>query len=187
VVRSAEAAVKGVALVNRQPVPIADITAQLHALGVARGGVLLVHSAFSKIAPIVGGPSGLIQALRDAVGDAGTLVMPSMSEDDEHAFDRQHTPCAAMGVVADTFWRIPDVLRSDSPHAFAAIGPAAAVITSDHPYDTPHSLNSSVGRVYELGGQILLLGVRHDANTTTNGWTLSVVSVVGGSVMATRA
>ena len=30
----------------------------------------------------------------------------------------------------------------------------------------PHGLNSPVGRVYELDGQILLLGVGHDANTT---------------------
>ncbi|MBW6465985.1 MAG: AAC(3) family N-acetyltransferase [Brevefilum sp.] len=30
----------------------------------------------------------------------------------------------------------------------------------------PHGLNSPVGRVYELDGQVLLLGVGHDANTT---------------------
>jgi aminoglycoside N3'-acetyltransferase len=28
-----------------------------------------------------------------------------------------------MGVVADTFWRMPGARRSDSPHAFAALGP----------------------------------------------------------------
>jgi aminoglycoside 3-N-acetyltransferase len=71
-----------------------------------------------------------------------------------------------MGVVADTFWRLPGVLRSDSPHAFAALGPRAADITAEHPLDVPHGLNSPVGRVYELDGQILLLGVGHDADTT---------------------
>ena len=71
-----------------------------------------------------------------------------------------------MGVVADMFWRMPGVLRSDSPHAFAAIGPAASQITAEHPLDVPHGLNSPVGRVYDLGGQILLLGVGHDAYTT---------------------
>ena len=50
-----------------------------------------------------------------------------------------------MGVLADTFWRTPGVLRSDSPHAFAAIGPQAARITADHPIDVPHGLNSPVG------------------------------------------
>jgi aminoglycoside 3-N-acetyltransferase len=75
-----------------------------------------------------------------------------------------------MGVVADTFWRLPNVLRSDSPHAFAAQGPAAALITAPHPVGVPHGLDSPVGRVYELDGQVLLLGVGHDANTTITRW-----------------
>jgi aminoglycoside N3'-acetyltransferase len=73
-----------------------------------------------------------------------------------------------MGVVADTFWRMQRVLRSDSPHAFAASGPRAAEITAPHPPDIPHGLDSPIGRVYELDGQVLLLGVGHDANTTVH-------------------
>jgi aminoglycoside N3'-acetyltransferase len=71
-----------------------------------------------------------------------------------------------MGIVAETFWRMPRVLRSDSPHAFAAIGPEASRITAAHPLDEPHGLDSPVGRVWELKGKVLLLGVGHDANTT---------------------
>jgi len=139
---------------------------QLRDLGVQPGSVLLVHCAFSRVKPIEGGPLGLIAALRAALGPQGTLVMPSMTDDDETPFDPQRTPCAGMGVVADTFWRLPGVLRSDSPHAFAASGPAAAQITAAHPVDFQHGLDSPVGRVYELDGQILLLGVGHDSNTT---------------------
>jgi aminoglycoside N3'-acetyltransferase len=140
--------------------------AQLRSVGVEAGGVLVVHTAFSKLAPIEGGPQGLIRGLRAAAGPEGTLVMPSMSDDDDHPFDPRATPSLAMGVVADTFWRLPGVLRSDSPHAFAAIGPKAAEITAAHPLDVPHGLDSPIGRVYELNGQVLLLGVGHDANTT---------------------
>jgi aminoglycoside 3-N-acetyltransferase len=143
-----------------------EMAEQLLALGVEPGGVLVVHTAFSKVAPIEGGPAGLIEALRIAVGPAGTLVMPSMSDDDEHPFDLKETPCMGMGVVADTFWRIRGVFRSDSPHAFAAIGPRAAEIAAVHPADVPHGLDSPIGRVYQLDGQILLLGVGHDADTT---------------------
>jgi len=71
-----------------------------------------------------------------------------------------------MGVVADTFWRLPDVLRSDNNHAFAALGPHAAHITASHPIYAPHGLDSPVGRVFELDGQVLLLGVEQDSNTT---------------------
>jgi aminoglycoside N3'-acetyltransferase len=128
--------------------------------------VLLVHCAFRGVKPVDGGPSGLIAALQAALGPEGTLVMPSMTDDDEHPFDARRTPCPGMGVVANTFWQQPGVLRSDSPHAFAASGPRAIAITAPHPADVPHGLDSPVGRVYERDGQVLLLGVGHDANTT---------------------
>ena len=70
-----------------------------------------------------------------------------------------------MGIVAQTFWQLPGVLRSDSPHAFAAAGPQAARITAPHPVDVLHGLDSPVGRVYDPMGR-LLLGVDHTANTT---------------------
>ena len=70
------------------------------------------------------------------------------------------------GCGSSNFWQQPAVMRSDSPHAFAASGPQASHITAPHPVDLPHGLNSPVGRVYELDGQVLLLGVGHDSNTT---------------------
>src|SRR5215813_6988465 len=71
-----------------------------------------------------------------------------------------------MGIVSDIFWRLPGVLRSDNPSAFAAIDEQAVRITAPHPIDPPYGLDSPVGRVYELDGQVLLLGIGHDANTT---------------------
>lgn len=144
------------------------LTRQLLDLGVQPGGVLLVHCSFSRVKPVVGGPAGLIAALQAALQPDGTLVMPSMTDDDDHPFDPTCTPCLGMGVVANTFWQMPGVLRSDSPHAFAAIGPEAAGITGPHPVDVPHGLDSPVGRVYERDGQVLLLGVGHSDNTTVH-------------------
>lgn len=139
---------------------------QLVDLGVAAGSTLVVHTAFSKVGPVTGGPAGLIEALLTVLGDAGTLVMPSMTDDDDHVFVPGRTPCRGMGVVADTFWRLDGVRRSDSPHAFAARGPLAEPILGPHPPDVPHGADSPVGRVHALGGSVLLLGVGHDANTT---------------------
>ena len=146
-------------------IPKSQVTRQLLDLGVQPGGVLLVHCAFSQVKPVEDGPEGLIAALRSALGPEGTLVMPSMTADDDHPFDPRATSCIGMGIVAQTFWQLPGVLRSDSPHAFAAAGPQAARITAPHPVDVPHGLDSPVGRVYELDGQVLLLGVDHTANT----------------------
>lgn len=139
---------------------------ELLELGLRPGGVLLVHTAFSKVNPIEGGPVGLISALRAALGSDGTLVMPSMSYDDDHPFDKTRSSCLEMGIVADTFWRLPGVLRSDNNHAFAAVGPLAENVTAPHPVDHPHGLDSPVGRVYQMDGQVLLLGVGQDSNTT---------------------
>lgn len=125
-----------------------------------------MHTAFSRIAPVEGGPRGLIAALREALGPLGTLAMPSMSDNDDVPFDGTKAACVGLGVVADTFWRLPGVQRSDNPHAFAALGPRAAEITAQHSLEVPHGADSPVGRIHELDGQVLLLGVGHDADTT---------------------
>ena len=142
---------------------------QLGGLGVRSGGVLLVHTSFRAVRPVEGGPLGLVEALLDAVGSEGTLVMPSWSGADGVPFDRRATPASPdLGVVADTFWRLPRVMRSDHVHAFAAKGPQAAFVTSDPLPLPPHRYESPVGRVYDCDGQVLLLGVGHDANTTVH-------------------
>lgn len=144
----------------------AEIVDQLRMLGVEAGGVLLVHASFRAIRPVADGPGGVIAALRDAVG-AGTLVMPSWTGADDVPFDPLTTPASPdLGVVADMFWRLPGVLRSAHLFAFAAAGPQAARITSDPLPLPPHIPASPIGRVHELDGQVLLLGVGHDADTT---------------------
>ena len=144
-----------------------EVAAQLRTLGVRPGGVLLVHTSFRAVRPIEGGPLGLIEALRAAIGPDGTLVMPSMAADDDEPFDPSSMPAAPdLGVVADTFWRLPGVRRSSHPFAFAAAGPWAVEITTGPLPLPPHGPESPVGRVYDLDGQVLLLGVGQDANTT---------------------
>jgi aminoglycoside 3-N-acetyltransferase-4 len=149
------------------PVTSAELVEQLRSLEVEEGGVLLVHTSFRATRPVEGGPRGLIEALRIAQGPGGTLVTPSWSGGDLEPFDAASTPASRdLGVVADTFWRLPGVLRSDHCFAFAAAGPQAGHVTSDPLPLPPHIPESPVGRVYELDGQVLLLGVGHDADTT---------------------
>jgi len=145
----------------------AEVSSQLRTLGVRRGGTLLVHTSFRAVRPSADGPTGLISALRDALGPEGTLVMPSWSGLDDEPFDPLATPSADdLGVVAQTFWRLPGVSRSNHFHAFAAVGPQAEAVIADPLPLPPHIPASPVGRVHDLNGQVLLLGVGHDANTT---------------------
>lgn len=144
-----------------------EVADQLRALGVRAGGVLLVHTSFRALRPIEDGPLGLIASLQDALGPDGTLVMPSWTGDDELPFDPATTPAAGdLGATADLFWRLPGVMRSDHLQAFAAIGPRAeAVVKTPLPLP-PHVPDSPVGRVHGLAGQVLLLGVGHEADTS---------------------
>jgi aminoglycoside N3'-acetyltransferase len=152
---------------TRPEISRVGLVKQLRALGVEVGGVLLVHTSFRAVRPVEGGPAGLIDALRETLGPGGTLVMPSWGGDDDAPFDLVATPASSdLGVVADTFWRLPGVLRSAHFFAFAAVGPMAARITADPLPLPPHRPESPVGRVHELDGHVLLLGVGHNANTT---------------------
>ncbi len=65
-------------------------------------------------------------------GSGRTLVMPSWSGLDDEPFDPATSPVTPdLGVVSDTFWRLPNVKRSAHPFAFAAAGPQAEQIISD--------------------------------------------------------
>jgi len=142
-----------------------EIEAQLDALGVRRGSVMLVHTSFRAVRPVDGGPLGLIEALRRALGPEGTLVMPTMT-DGEAVFDPRSTPTEGMGITAELFWRQPGVVRSTHPGgSFAAAGPLAERICAPQPLAPPHGPDSPPGRVHELGGHVLLLGVEHSEST----------------------
>ncbi|MBS4202058.1 AAC(3) family N-acetyltransferase [Bacillus sp. FJAT-49732] len=135
-------------------------------VGIKEGMVLVVHTSLRNIGYIEGGPEVVIESLLEILGDEGTLVMPSMTSGDE-LFDPKTTPTEGMGIVAETFWRMPSVLRSVHPNsAFAAYGKYASEIVAEHPIDQPEGIKSPIGKVYQLDGRILLLGVSHDSNTT---------------------
>ena len=142
------------------------LTRQILALGVDPGGVLLVHCAFSRVRPVEGGPAGLIAALRDALGPGSTLVMPSMTDEDDTL---RSAPDALPRHGRSRQYLLADAGRpaQRQPHAFAAVGPQAAAITAPHPPDVPHGLDSPVGRGLRTGrAGVLLLGIDHTANTT---------------------
>ena len=93
--------------------------------------------------------------------------MPSMTADDRPSVD----PGAPL--LHRHGHRRPDLLaaagrisRSDSPHAFAAGLARRPVSPPRTRWMSRMDWTARVGRVYELDGQVLLLGVDHTANTT---------------------
>jgi aminoglycoside 3-N-acetyltransferase len=178
-------------IIKRTPSPatVATLTDDLKKLGVSPGMTLLVHSSLSAMGYVCGGPVAVILALEAALGDAGTLVMPAHSgeysdpaywkhppvpeswwqtiRNEMPAFDPDLTPTRCMGAIAEAFRKQQGVLRGRHPQvSFAARGLLSADITADHPFDYALGDCGPLGRLYDLGASILLLGVGYVNNTT---------------------
>ena len=166
-----------------------SLVADLRNLGVREGMVLLVHASLSTIGWVTGGEQSLLEALSEAVGKTGTLVMPTQSSqlcDPAYlneaqvprawwpqvrqslpAFDAARTPTRTMGALAELFRSQPDTLRSSHPHrSFAASGPDARRVVRTHDLDSPVGERSPLKSMVELEGWVLLLGVGHKKSTT---------------------
>ena len=72
-----------------------------------------------------------------------------------------------MGQIVDCFHMHADTIRSGHPqHSFAANGPAAPMLTADHPLTPSMGEGSPLSRLYDLDAKVLLLGVDHGNNSS---------------------
>ena len=142
-----------------------DILFSLRLMGIREGDVLLVHSSLTSIGYVQGGAEAVIDALLDAVGKSGTVVMSTLTGWSE-PFDAATSP-SAVGKISEVFRGRPDALRSLHPvHSVAAIGRQAAYITSSHVHcETGCGKGTPYLKMLELGGKVMLLGVDMDRNT----------------------
>ncbi|MDG4865792.1 AAC(3) family N-acetyltransferase, partial [Streptomyces sp. T-3] len=71
-----------------------------------------------------------------------------------------------MGAIAEALRSLPDAVRSSHPQAsVAAVGARAKEITERQTLGWAIGRESPFGRLHDLDGQILLVGVGHDRNT----------------------
>lgn len=142
-----------------------SIKQHVQALGIHLGGSLFVHSSLKAIGLSVRAEE-LIAALRTAVGDDGTLLMPTFTSRNEDYLDPANTP-SVVGIVTEVFRTLPSVLRSRHPrHPVAAQGPAATELLEGHESAIgPCGQDTPFERHARKGGQILLIGVDLDTLT----------------------
>ena len=116
----------------------ADVVQALITVGVAPGDTVFAHSSLRAFGHVGGGADTVIDALMEAVGPAGTVVMPAFTWDSFHdkagvVFDMVRTP-SETGRITEVFRQRPGVVRSPHIcHSVAAAGASAAEVTRDSP------------------------------------------------------
>ena len=174
---------------ERQIVLKRDILEALSQVGLKQGQTVMVHASLSSLGFVCGGAQVVIEALLETVGEEGTILMPTQSwknldpasgvhwqepeswwqliRDNWPAYQKDITPTNTMGAVAEMFRKWPGTLRSDHPaRSVAAWGKHARYLTENHDLSNIFGDGSPVGRLYDLDGWVLLIGVGYDKNTS---------------------
>lgn len=165
------------------------LLAAFRELGMQPGMTVMVHTSLSSMGYVCGGAPTVIEALLETVGNEGTIMMPTQSWknldpevgvhpevneadwqticDNWPAYDKRTTPTQTMGAVAELFRQWPGSLRSDHPaRSVTANGRYAAYLTENHDLSNIFGDGSPIGRLCELDGYVLLIGVGYDKNTS---------------------
>jgi aminoglycoside N3'-acetyltransferase len=146
------------------------ITEQIRALGVQAGSVVMVHTSMRKVGPVEGGAQGLLDALRAALTNEGTLLMV-LSADTDQPFDARHSKVDTedMGVFAEVFRTFPGVRVNDhAANRSAALGTDAAYFLEPTPLYDYHGPGSVLERFTKRDGLVLRLGAHVDRVTLTH-------------------
>ena len=166
-----------------------QLAEDLKGIGLPSGSLVLAHVALETIGPIEGGPETLVAALRETLGPAGTLLVPtfgSISEersmqqplnggDMPHDAAHYGTPPRFSALApsfsyeidgfADTVSRQFGAFRSSHPTlSFTALGAEADALTSHVPFHFPLGSEGPLARLHARNGWILLIGLGHSAN-----------------------
>lgn len=156
-----------------------SLSEDLARLGLEAGDRVMVHASMRAIGPVEGGAESVIDAILDAIGPEGTMVMvlgveiPGYEEicrlpaEGQRAavgklppLDLATAPAMAeIGVLAEVFRTWPGVRVVPNPDGrFAAIGVEAEPLLRDPPWHDYHGPGSVLDRLCDAGGKILRLG-----------------------------
>ena len=148
-------------------IDIASLADDLHAIGLRPGAVVLVHASFRSLG--VDHPETMIQALLQAIGDTGTLLLPTLSyrQMPPLVHNTLTTP-SCVGFLTEYVRTRPGTRRSLHPtHSASAVGARVDELLGDHRHDTtPCGQRSPFNKLLHCGGKILMLGCGLRPNTT---------------------
>ncbi len=150
-----------------------DIIKDLEALGAPRDSIVVIHSAFSLVGEVEGGPRGFLDALIEYfTEEGGVLCIPTHTwgllgkTDLTLDLNESYTN---LGILAKIAILHKSGARSENPtHSMVVFGEKERVIRlieCEKWVNTPTSPDGLFGQVYKENGKILLVGVSHTSNT----------------------
>lgn len=180
---------KQVVEVTREPITKKRLIHDLQNIGLQAGDAVIVHNSMNKIGWIIGDSVTVIESLMETVTNSGTIVMPAFTtgntepsgwnypsipkkwwpivREEMPPFRSDISPIRGLGRIPEVFRKFPRVHRSNHPIlSFTAWGKHAKEIVIDHRLDESFGENSPIGKLYELDGKILLIGVGYDNNSS---------------------
>ena len=176
---------------GRSYVTADSLASDLCKLGVAADQSILLHASMRSLGWVKGGETAVVNALCGVIGPGGTLVVPTVTPDnsdtsrayrrrtqamtreqrrryrrDMPAFDAATTPSTGTGLIAEHIRTNPGAVRSTHPQSsFAAVGANAERYMRHHADDCHLGEESPLAVLYEVGVQILMIGVGYDSCT----------------------
>lgn len=151
----------------------------LKKIGIKKGDVLLVHSGLSYMGHITGGAETVLDALIEAVGDEGTILLPAFTRP-YIGFEgyvnraREYRPFAPefsdninTGAIPKALLHREGTKRSaHATHSWCGVGKMADYCLSEQGcLDGPTSKGSPLEKAWELGGKVLFIGSDIHSNT----------------------
>lgn len=145
------------------PLPVLtrqQLEAALQAVGVRVADGLLVHSAMHLLGQPEGGLEMVFSALKTAIGDDGTIVVPAFNFDFAKGedYDPYSTPSQGMGAFSEFVRQQPKVLRTTHPMQSVAIWGERAIEFSGRDTCSAFDEGSAFERMVQSGFKLLLLG-----------------------------
>lgn len=160
----------------------------LKKLGVRSSQILEVHASLGSFHYVIGGARTVVDALMEICGQSGTLLMPMQTADNSEPSDWNHPPVApelwpdvrksmppydpnasdipGIGEVAENFRHREGVVISNHPSvSYAAWGRYARLLCNRQSLHFPLAEESPTARLYELKGNVLLIGCDMDKCT----------------------
>ena len=161
------------------------IKADLRKIGVTKGSHVAVALSLKSIGYVKGGADTLIDALLEAVGSEGTIMMHTftglypMSKIPSNNINQSTDP--STGLVPRIFLKRQQTIRSHHPAlSVAAAGKLANYLTKDHnessePYLPYQRLTQIKGKYLSIGLGNRLVGIRHEAQRRAGLWIVPMI------------